>query len=328
MLFRAPVALADLPVAFLVAVAVALGLALGSFANVLIYRLPRGLSVVSPGSRCPRCERPIRAWQNVPVFGWLLLRGRAACCGARISPRYPLVEALGGLLGAAVMLRVILPDYGDAPAWVGGVTCFLYLLLGIALLAAFFIDLEHMLLPDVLTLGGVALGLLSVPLRPQATLLGALIGAAAGALIVWFPFIFLYEKLKGHAGMGLGDAKLLALAGAWFGWQGAVFALFAGALQATLVIATVLIVRRGKLGEPEAVTREREELQEAIAAATGAERLRLEAELASDPALRELGPGVGKLRIAFGPFLVLAILEYMLLGEGQLWQACFDVLYG
>ena len=191
---------------------------------------------------------------------------------------------------------------------------FAYLALGLGLIAAAFIDLEHLYLPDSITLGGTVLGIASVPLRPDASFSESLVGAAVGFLVIWVPFIVLYEKLKGRPGMGLGDAKLVMLAGAWFGWFGAVFALLAGAVQATAVTLAVFATR-GKLEEPEAVRAERRALYEALENAEGEERAELERELALDPLAEEPEPGLGGARLAFGPFIVLAILEMMLFGN-------------
>lgn len=295
------------------AIAVALGLAFGSFLNVVIYRLPRGESLSHPASRCPGCGKPIRIYDNIPVLGWLLLRGRARCCKIRISPRYPLIEALGGLVAWAIV-RAIIFELPDETAWWKVVLLFSsYLALALGLLAAAFIDLEHMYLPDAITLGGTLLGLLSVPLR-GGTFQNALLGAAIGFILVWLPFDFLYGKLRGRPGMGLGDAKLVMLAGAWFGWQGAVFALLGGAVQACIVALTVFLAR-GRIDEPEAVVRERKELQALLEASEGEERAELERAIARDPLALEPEAGLGKARLAFGPFLVLATLEYLLFGD-------------
>jgi leader peptidase (prepilin peptidase)/N-methyltransferase len=306
--------LAELPPALVIGVAVALGLAFGSFLNVVIYRLPRGESLVRPGSHCPGCGASVRAWHNVPLVSYVVLRGRARCCGARISVRYPLVELLGGLLAWAIVESLVLELSPETPWWRALATFAAYLALGLGLIAAAFIDLEHMYLPDGIMLGGTLLGIATVPLRPELDLIDALLGAVVGFLIVWLPFDFLYEKIRGRPGMGLGDAKLLMLAGAWFGWQGALFALLAGAVQGTLVAFAVLATR-GRIEEPEAVRREREELRKAIEQAEGDERRLLEEELARDPIGLPPEPGIGMARMAFGPFLVLATLEYMLFGN-------------
>jgi leader peptidase (prepilin peptidase)/N-methyltransferase len=225
-----------------------------------------------------------------------------------------LVELLGGLLAWALVETVIaaLPD--ETPWWRVGAVFGVHLALGLDLIALAFIDLEHMYLPDELTIGGTLLGLASVPLREGATWSGSLIGAAVGFVVIWLPFDVAYRKLRGQPGMGLGDAKLVMLAGAWFGWQGALFTLLAGAVQGTLAAIAVLVAR-GRIDEPEAVQREREELKAALEAAEGEERAALQRELALDPIASAPEEGFGKARLAFGPFLVLAALEYLLFGK-------------
>jgi len=305
--------LADFPPVFLIVFAVALGLILGSFLNVVIYRLPRGESLAFPGSHCPHCGAPIKPRDNVPVLSYLVLLGRARCCKAPISPRYPLVEAIGGLVAWAVMRSIVLELPGD-PTIARGLAVFgAYLVLALGLVAAAFIDLEHMLLPDEITLGGAGLGLATVPLRAGASFREALLGAGIGFVIVWLPFVLAYSKLRGRPGMGLGDAKLVLLAGAWFGWLGAVFALLAGAVQATVIMLALLATGR-KPEEPAAVIEERRARKEELARASGSEREELLRELAEDPLGEEPEPGLGAMRLAFGPFIILAILEFMFYG--------------
>jgi leader peptidase (prepilin peptidase) / N-methyltransferase len=303
----------ELPPWFWMGVGVSLGLVFGSFLNVVIYRLPRGENLAFPGSHCPSCGTPIRVLDNLPVFGWLRLRGKARCCKAPISPRYPLVELLGGLLGGALIQIAVLSLPLDTPLWQGLLLFCAELALGLGLIAAAFIDLSHMYLPDSITLGGAVLGVLSVPIRPDASVPDSLIGAAVGFAIVWLPFDLLHRLLRGKPGMGLGDAKLVMLAGAWFGWQGAVFTLLAGAVQATLVVLAVYLTR-GRIDEPEAVRSERAELERELALLTPEERAEVERELASDPLAGEPEAGFGKARVAFGPFLVLSALELLLFG--------------
>lgn len=328
------IGLADIPYWFLVVHAVALGLLFGSFLNVVIYRLPRGESVAFPGSRCPACGKPIRPWENIPVFSYLLLRGKARCCGVRISPRYPLVELVGGLLAWAVLVSITnhLPPEAELPQV--GLLFAVTLALGLSLVAATFIDLEFMILPDSITLGGAALGFLSAPLRQGLFPVGPTpwsdwiseawgpnllawvdsgAGAVFGFLLIWLPFDVLYRRIRGKTGMALGDAKLVLLAGAWFGWLGAVFALTAGALQGTLA-ALAVFAARGKIDEPEAVRKEREEFEQALAQAEGEERLALEKELEDDPLGEAPTSGLMQARLPFGPFLALAILEWTLYG--------------
>jgi leader peptidase (prepilin peptidase) / N-methyltransferase len=315
----------ELPAWFWMGVGVSLGLVFGSFLNVVIHRLPRGENLAFPASHCTSCGTPIRAFDNLPVLGWLLLRGRARCCKAPISPRYPLVELLGGLLGGALIQVAVLTLPLDTPLWQGGLLFAAELALGLGLIAAAFIDLSHMYLPDAITLGGAALGVVTVPLRPGASWQDSLLGAAVGFLIVWLPFDLLHRLLRGKPGMGLGDAKLVLLAGAWFGWQGALFTLLGGAVQATLTVVVVYFVH-GKIEEPDAVKLERAELEQELLQATPEERAVIEAELAADPLAGEPEAGFGKARIAFGPFLVLAALELLVFGgfiRGELMEALF-----
>lgn len=306
----------DLPPLFLRVFATMLGLVWGSFLNVVIYRVPRGLSVVRPGSQCPGCGTPIKPWDNVPVFGFLWLRGRARCCGAKLSPRYPLVEAIGGIIGLAVLEVVVFRMPGSTSIGLASALFVVHFALALALVAAAFIDLEHMILPDSVTLGGAVLGLMSAPLR-GASFADAFIGASVGFLIIWLPFIVVYSRLRGRVGMGMGDAKLLMLAGAWFGWEGALFVLGAGAVQGSIA-AIAMLLRRGTIEEPEAVRREREELHAELLAMAPEERLQVERELEADPLAVEPGEGLGQARIAFGPFLILATLECLLIGKDTL----------
>jgi leader peptidase (prepilin peptidase)/N-methyltransferase len=316
--------LSELPHGFLAFFAVGFGLAFGSFLNVVIYRVPRGMSVVSPPSSCPACGKQIRAWDNVPVFGWLLLRGKARCCGVPIAPRYPLVELLGGLIAWAVLEALVLND--PAQAWYTGVLLFaVYLFFALSLVASVFIDLEHMILPDEITWRLAAVGLLSAPLR-GAPLGKMFLGAALGYAIVWVPFIWLYRKLRGQAGMGLGDAKLLLAIGCWFGLPGVLFALLAGSMQGTLFAFAAFVVR-GKLEEPAAVREERQEWQEHLAQLPAEERAALEKELAEDPLAAEPKDGLAQARVAFGPFLSLAALEYLFWGDA-LREEYFFWLWG
>jgi len=290
------------------AAALVWGLIWGSFINVVIYRVPRAMSVVRPGSHCPACGAPIRPLDNIPLLSWVLLRSRASCCGAKISSRYAVVELLAGAVAVAVA-ELVFRQSGNLSA-VHGMALFLADFgLAMALVAAAFIDAEHMYLPDAITIGGTLFGLATPGLR-DLSWGEAIAGAAAGFGGVWILFVVGYRALRGRAGMGLGDAKLLMLAGGWFGWQGAVFALFAGAVQATLAAAVVFIVR-GKIEEPAAVRADREAL--VMAAAEGdaeAQKALLEDPLATAPQ-----DGLLAARIPFGPFLCVAIIEWMLAGE-------------
>ena len=244
-----------------------------------------------------------------------MLLGKARCCGAPISPRYPLVEALGGLAAWAVLETRVMTLPLDT-VWYRGLFVFLpYFALVLGLIAAAFIDLEHMILPDAITVGGTLVGIATVPLRMDVSWSSSLLGAAVGFVMIWLPFDVLYRRIRGQPGMGLGDAKLTMLAGAWFGWPGAVFALLAGAVQGTIV-AIAVFAAHGKIEEPAAVKKEREELRAAIAAVEDEdERRALEEELAKDPIGLEPGQGVGLSRLPFGPFLVLGTIEFALFGK-------------
>ena len=305
--------LADFPPLLLRCFAVLFGLIWGSFLNVVIYRLPRGMSVVRPASHCPGCGAPIRAYDNIPVLSWLWLRGRARCCQARISARYVLVEAIGAVLSLAVLEAVVFPLGGAAPV---GLALSVYIAdfaLALGLTAAAFIDLEHMIVPDAISMGGTIVGLLSFALRGLA-IPDALLGALVGFVGLWLPFDWLYSKVRGQPGMGRGDAKLLMLTGAWFGWQGALLVLGAAAIQGTVAAVTVLLVR-GRIDEPDAVRAEREQIQAELEALPEPERAALEQQWQRDPLATAPDEGWGKARIAFGPFLILATLELLLLGR-------------
>ena len=244
----------------------AFGLVVGSFLNVVIYRVPRGESVVRPGSRCPRCATPIAAWDNVPVLSYLWLRGRCRHCGAAISWRYPAFELATGALFAAI-------------AWRHGPTLEALLWMGFAaaLLAAAAIDFEHQIIPDEISLGGLAAGLVLLPGlawleggSPVAAFGESLLGALLGGGSLWavgFAHARVSTALgrrfehwpgEGEAlprprsldywtwfpGLGFGDVKLLAMIGAWLGVLGVVQTILAAALAGLVLGLAWLGVRR------------------------------------------------------------------------------------
>jgi leader peptidase (prepilin peptidase)/N-methyltransferase len=204
--------------------ALLLGLVVGSFANVCVYRLPRRQSIVSPPSRCPSCGALIRARDNVPILSWLALRGRCRSCRAPISPRYPAVEAANGLLWLA--LAVLRGPRAQT---------FVAMALVTALLVLSLIDLDHQLLPDAITLPGIAAGLAASflpgsPVRP----LGALLAAAGG----WLAFAAVakaYQRLRGVEGLGQGDWKMAAMLGAFLGWPPMLLTVLLASVAGTLV---------------------------------------------------------------------------------------------
>ncbi len=181
------------------------GLLVGSFLNVCIHRLPRRESIGWPGSHCTVCQRPLAWYENIPVFSWLVLRGRCRTCRTPISPMYPLVELTTGIVFVAGYLV-----YGPTPLLA------VRLAFACALIVLFVIDLRHQILPNPITLPGLAIGLaLSLVFPPgwQSALLGALFGGV-------FPWLIAeaYLRLRGREGMGMGDFKMLAMAGAFLGW--------------------------------------------------------------------------------------------------------------
>jgi leader peptidase (prepilin peptidase)/N-methyltransferase len=198
-----------------------LGLVIGSFLNVVIWRVPRGESVVSPPSHCPRCDRPISPRDNVPVLSWLLLRGRCRHCGEPISARYPLVELATGILFVAFAIR-----FGPHPVLAA------YLFLAAVGVALAMIDYDHKRLPDVLTLPSypvaVALLVLAAALGPHWHSLERSL-VALGALLLFYGVLWLVYP----AGMGFGDVKLSGVVGlylGWVGWGALVVGAFAGFL--------------------------------------------------------------------------------------------------
>jgi leader peptidase (prepilin peptidase)/N-methyltransferase len=219
------------------------------------------------------------------------------------------VEALSGFVSLAVAEHVLVASAPEATVVHVAAVYLAQSALAFALVAAAFIDAEHMLLPDEITLGGTVFGLATPALRDLGWS-DVFVGAAVGFVGVWLPFVVVYPRLRGRAGMGLGDAKLVMLAGAWFGLPGVAFALFGGALQAT-VAALVLYGVKGKIEEPEAVRADRAMLEKAAAEGD----LEAARELAADPLGRPPDDGLMLARIPFGPFLCLATIEWMLLGD-------------
>jgi len=212
-------------------VAFVLGSIAASFANVCIHRLPLRQSIVYPASRCMSCQHPLRPWHNLPLVGFIALRGRCAFCQERISWRYPLVESLGGLF--------YLIGYHQLGL---SVHAFAYALLVTALLTVFFIDLAHLIIPDTVTLPGIGIGL-AVGLLPSSIgFADAVAGACLGG------GIFLLITLLYPAGLGGGDVKLIAMIGAFVGWQAVlvtiILSAFCGAVGGLTLILLGLKGRR------------------------------------------------------------------------------------
>jgi len=228
--------------ALLVAFFFVWGASFGSFLNVVVYRLPRGLSLVRPGSRCTSCGAPIRARHNIPVLGWLILRGRCADCGAPFSVRYALVELLTALLAVALFLRVaaVLPADAEPLAWVAAYLPLFFFLF--VLLAVVFIDAESFVIPGSLVTPGIGVGLLA-PLVAEAAggrvlvpFGEAAVGAAAGGgalLLIAIGFLVLRRR----EGLGEGDVILVMFIGAFLGPLSLLFVFLASSVQGLLFSA-------------------------------------------------------------------------------------------
>jgi len=217
------------------------GALVGSFLNVCILRLPKDESIVSPPSHCPACKSPIPFYDNIPLISYLILRARCRYCGARISFRYFVVELLMGVLAVALLPRVGL-----------GLGYFAYFVFVASLIVITFIDLDERIVPDVISLPGIGLGLLlsivnwqllmdplSVLPSPMSSLIGILLGGGSLLLVAWA-----YQLFTGREGMGGGDVKLLAMAGAFLGWPAIPVALFFASLTGSLVGLGLMIQKQ------------------------------------------------------------------------------------
>jgi leader peptidase (prepilin peptidase)/N-methyltransferase len=238
----------DLTVAF-ISLVFLLGASVGSFLNVVVYRVPHALSVVKPRSYCPGCKTSIPSWQNIPVLSWLFLRGRCASCGMKISARYVLVEVAMGVLTLALFLDFVGGNFSpehlvelDLVNQVLG-PFIVYTGFVAALVAISFIDLDHFIIPDSITFPGAVLGVVATYLVGQnigLNPLDGLIGLLSGAGFI-IAIILGYGLLTGREGMGGGDWKLMGFIGAFLGWQCLGFVLLAGSVQGLLF---ALIFRR------------------------------------------------------------------------------------
>jgi leader peptidase (prepilin peptidase)/N-methyltransferase len=266
----------------------------GSFANVAIWRLPRGQSVVRPGSACPACEQPIRWYDNIPVLSYLLLRGRCRRCGEPFALRYLVVELLGGVLSFTLYLQHVLrPMVAGGPP--GLLAWLLWFCFGLGLLIATYTDLDLWIIPDEVVLPIAGLGLVVAAASPETLGVGLLeagLAAACGYLLI-AGLRWVYLRYRGIEALGLGDGKLLAMVGAFAGARGLLWTLAAGAIQGLLVAVPMLLLGR------QVANTDLEEVH------------------GDDPELGEEDPDAGVLgvRVPFGPFLALAAFEYMFLRE-------------
>ncbi|MGE0614306.1 MAG: A24 family peptidase [Bacteriovoracia bacterium] len=219
---------------FIYSVVLAFGLVVGSFLNVVIYRLPRDESVAWPASRCPQCQRPIRWYENLPVVSYLALRGKCRGCEKKISLQYPVVELLTALLFLFTVIR-----FGLTP-----LVIVRDLPLVASLIAVTFIDLEHRIIPDQLSLGGLVWGLATAWLTQDLGLLRAFIGAAAG-FGIFYGFSWLYYLYAKRVGLGGGDVKLLAMLGAYVGFSGVLSTILLSSIAGSVIgVGWALINRK------------------------------------------------------------------------------------
>lgn len=318
----------ELPPWFVRVVAVVFAAVWGSFANVVVYRWPREMSLSHPGSHCPHCSKPVRPRDNVPVLGWLWLRGKCRDCKAPISARYPLVEAWFAFGGWAIGERLF---FGAAAANHGlGTLGLLYLLrfaVFFALTVAALIDLDEMLVPNFVwkfaalpLIASIALPVL----EPSVDIYTALAGAGIGYFGLRLLFIDGFELLTGKRGMGLGDAEILALVGALLGPAGVLFSLGAGAVQGVVaaVIARILGVRIGPEHGDE--VEDVDDTDDSAQSVSGSETEKSEndpAETSEQQTNADASEDSGSeadqssktpLKVPFVPFLALAAVEYLL----------------
>jgi leader peptidase (prepilin peptidase)/N-methyltransferase len=242
---------------FFLILSVAWGASIGSFLNVCIYRIPLDISVIKPNSHCPACKTPIAWYHNIPIFAYIALKGKCAKCGVRISPRYVLVEALVALLFLLVWLKFDLIT-GTRPLGLVPMTDFklvpVYWLVVMGLVLGTFVDFEHMIIPDRVTIGGTICGLIASLLVPslhgETTMLGGLlwggVGAAAGFGMLW-GVATLGEFVFKKEAMGFGDVKLMAAIGAFFGWQAVLFTVMMSSLAGSIVGISCIVMKKKEM---------------------------------------------------------------------------------
>jgi leader peptidase (prepilin peptidase)/N-methyltransferase len=265
------------------------GLIWGSFGNVCIYRVPRGLSVARPASHCPACQQPVAWFDNIPVVSYLVLRGRCRRCQAAISPRYPLFELLVAGLALLVYARFVLGEPGPPAQLVARFLVYFFFSGMLAVVAV--IDYEHWIVPDRITYPAIPVLFVIGRLLGDVTWLDAAIGTVAGYLVLR-AVADGYEWLTGREGLGYGDAKLMAAIGALLGWRALPLTIMCGSCLGSLVSIPILLWQR-RSGRPPS--------------ADG---------LPVDPQA-ENGPSLAKTAVPFGPFLAAGGLIYLLCVHGR-----------
>jgi len=208
------------------------GMILGSFLNVCIYRIPRKRSIVNPPSSCPQCSEGIRFYDNIPVISYIMLMGKCRNCRQSIPVQYPLVELIAGLLSLSLFAK-----YGLSSSYP------LYLLFSLSLVVISFIDLQHKIIPDVISLPGIACGLAASIIFGQISWLDSLIGIIAGGGVLYLVAV-IFERMTGKVGMGGGDIKLLAMIGAWMGWPALPFVVLISSLTGVVIGSLSLLLSR------------------------------------------------------------------------------------
>ncbi len=217
-----------------------LGAIVGSFLNVVIARVPVNESIVHPPSHCPECRHAIRWYDNIPILSYCILLGRCRDCGKRISFRYPLIEFLFALLSLTLYWK-----YGLSPAFA------VFFVFIAAMVAVFWIDLDHMIIPDAISLNGTVIGLAAATggLVPGVAWQDSFIGLILGALILYIPAV-MYEKIRGVEGLGGGDIKLLAMIGTFVGPYGVIFVLFFASFIGSLTALAGIAFKRTASSTP------------------------------------------------------------------------------
>ncbi len=274
------------------------GLIVGSFANVVIYRLPLGQSIVFPASRCPGCHTEIAPWHNIPVLSWFLLRGRCASCQTPISFRYPAVEALHGVGFAGILLIFGLTPFTPA-----------LLLLYFALVVLAFIDWDHQILPDRITLPSVAIGLATTFLPGSLITWRESLLAAALGYLGFFVVAEGYARLRGIEGLGMGDWKLAAMIGAFMGGRRLLLVVFLGSLSGMVYGLAQAFKERRAFAQTEPNEPPPADPHDANAGA---------------PLVGALPAPIGLYKLPFGTFLAAAAIFVLFFGDFVLsWYAGF-----
>jgi leader peptidase (prepilin peptidase)/N-methyltransferase len=210
---------------------VVFGAVVGSFLNVCIYRIPAGSSIATPSSHCPQCKNPIRFYDNIPILSYLFLRGRCRACKEKIPIIYPAVETLTALISLSLFLK-----YGPSLQYL------ITFLFSSALIVITFIDLEHQIIPDVISLPGIPLFAIAAVLVMDITVLESLIGVLIGGGAL-FAIAFGYEFITKREGMGGGDIKLLAMIGGFFGWKSLIFILLVSSFVGAIIGISVILLK-------------------------------------------------------------------------------------